>query len=198
MQINCLGGIVGKNIFCYCNNTPTISIDRDGRKPGDAFSTEDEAALDFAKCYNGLSIAQNREYLSIIYKRTETIYLINFLGIKLIPTKTREYYSYSEPSVGTENETAAIVVPDDPNYQLVGWIHSHGAYMPEYDSRMFSLDDYAIAKQLLEDEGIKYSYLSTPNGYLWRYDAITGKLDLISYDIPFDPNDPDRITMEAE
>ena len=63
---------------------------------------------------------------------------------------------------------------------------------------MFSLDDYAIAKQLLEDEGIKYSYLSTPNGYLWRYDAITGKLDLISYDIPFDPNDPDRITMEAE
>ena len=198
MQINCLGDIAGKNIYCYCNNMPIISIDRDGRKPGDIFSTPDEAAIDFAKCYNGLSISQNCEYASIIYKRTEESFLIDFWSIKLIPTHKREYYTYSEPSVGTEDTTADVVVPVDLNCRLIAWIHSHGAYRPNYDSRMFSRDDYAVANQLLKDEGIMYSYLSTPNGSLWRYDAVTGQLKHISADIPFDPNDPNRILPEAK
>ena len=77
-QIGCSKNIIEKNINAYCNNNPVNFVDYNGREPGDAFSSPDEAAIDFAECYNALSISQNVEYASTIYKRTETKYLINY------------------------------------------------------------------------------------------------------------------------
>lgn len=165
-------------------------MDYNGREPGDAFSSPDEAAIDFAECYNALSISQNVEYASTIYKRTETKYLINILGWNIIPIGTIKYYTYLEPSSGTECETAEISYPDDPDCQLVGWIHSHGAYMREYKNYEFSDDDYKVANLLFENEKAVYSYLATCSGHLWKYDITADEVTLVSSDIPFDENDP--------
>ena len=189
-QIGCSKNIIEKNINAYCNNNPVSLVDYNGREPGDAFSSPDEAAIDFAECYNALSISQNVEYASTIYKRTETKYLINILGWNIIPIGTIEYYTYLEPSSGTECETAEISYPDDPDCQLVGWIHSHGAYMREYKNYEFSDDDYKVANWLFENEKAVYSYLATCSGHLWKYDITADEVTLVSSDIPFDENDP--------
>ena len=189
-QIGCGKNIIEKNINAYCNNNPVNFVDYNGREPGDAFSSPDEAAIDFAECYNALSISQNVEYASTIYKRTETKYLINILGWNIIPIGTIEYYTYLEPSSGTECETAEISYPDDPDCQLVGWIHSHGAYMREYENYKFSDDDYKVANWLFENEKAVYSYLATCSGDLWKYDITADEVTLVSSDIPFDENDP--------
>ena len=189
-QIGCSKNIIEKNINAYCNNNPVNFVDYNGREPGDAFSSPDEAAIDFAECCNALSISQNVEYASTIYKRTETKYLINILGWNIIPIGTIEYYTYLEPSSGTECETAEISYPDDPDCQLVGWIHSHGAYMREYKNYEFSDDDYKVANLLFENEKAVYSYLATCSGHLWKYDITADEVTLVSSDIPFDENDP--------
>ena len=189
-QIGCSKNIIEKNINAYCNNNPVNFVDYNGREPGDAFSSPDEAAIDFAECYNALSISQNVEYASTIYKRTETKYLINILGWNIIPIGTIEYYTYLEPSSGTECETAEISYPDDPDCQLVGWVHSHGAYMREYKNYEFSDDDYKVANLLFENEKAVYSYLATCSGHLWKYDITADEVTLVSSDIPFDENDP--------
>ena len=189
-QIGCSKNIIEKNINAYCNNNPVNFVDYNGREPGDAFSSPDEAAIDFAECYNALSISQNVEYASTIYKRAETKYLINILGWNIIPIGTIEYYTYLEPSSGTECETAEISYPDDPDCQLVGWIHSHGAYMREYKNYEFSDDDYKVANWLFENEKAVYSYLATCSGHLWKYDITADEVTLVSSDIPFDENDP--------
>ena len=189
-QIGCSKNIIEKNINAYCNNNPVNFVDYNGREPGDAFSSPDEAAIDFAECYNALSISQNVEYASTIYKRTETKYLINILGWNIIPIGTIEYYTYLEPSSGTERKTAEISYPDDPDCQLVGWVHSHGAYMREYENYKFSDDDYKVANLLFENEKAVYSYLATCSGHLWKYDITADEVTLVSSDIPFDENDP--------
>lgn len=189
-QIACIKNINGKNINAYCNNNPVNFVDYNGAQPGDAFLTPDEAAIDFAECYNALSISKNVEYSTTIYKKTETNYLINIFGIGIISTGTIEYYTYLEPSSGTEDETSEISYPDDPNCQLVGWIHSHGAYMREYENYKFSDADYEIAEYLFEKEKANYSYLATCSGHLWRYDITADEVALVSSDIPFDENDP--------
>ena len=112
------------------------------------------------------------------------------MGWNIIPIGTIEYYTYLEPSSGTECETAEISYPDDPDCQLVGWIHSHGAYMREYKNYEFSDDDYKVANWLFENEKAVYSYLATCSGHLWKYDITEDKVTLVSSDIPFDENDP--------
>ena len=189
-QIGCGKNIIEKNINAYCNNNPANFVDYNGAQPGDVFLTPDEAAIDFAECYNALSISKNIEYSAAIYKKTETKYLINIFGIGIISTGVIEYYTYFEPSSGTECETAEISYPDDPDCQLVGWVHSHGAYMREYENYKFSDDDYKVANLLFENEKAVYSYLATCSGHLWKYDITADEVTLVSSDIPFDENDP--------
>ena len=66
-QLNTSLGVLGCNMFAYCLNNPVNKVDYGGNKPGDLFDTMDEAALDFAMCYNALSIADMQEYGSAIY-----------------------------------------------------------------------------------------------------------------------------------
>ena len=57
-QIGCGKNIIEKNINAYCNNNPANFVDYNGAQPGDVFLTPDEAAIDFAECYNALSISK--------------------------------------------------------------------------------------------------------------------------------------------
>jgi len=60
-------GILGNNMFAYCNNNPVNLTDYCGNAPGDWFSTPDDAAEDFAEYINEQSIEENVEYASYIY-----------------------------------------------------------------------------------------------------------------------------------
>ena len=68
-------------------------------------------------------------------------------------------------------------------------IHSHAAYDSYYGlgNEHFSQSDINYAK----DRNLK-GYLTTPSGELLYYDQGSGNEVLISSNIPFDPNDPNR------
>ena len=74
--------------------------------------------------------------------------------------------------------------------------HTHGAYDPTYCSDVFS-DKYNEYGEHVGDIGTADKigvplYLATPSGVLRRYDPRDRSDVVISNDIPWDPNHPDR------
>ncbi|MDR0889998.1 MAG: RHS repeat-associated core domain-containing protein, partial [Oscillospiraceae bacterium] len=72
-QLNMSQGVLGANMYIYCLNNPINTVDYGGNKPGDLFDTVDEAAIDFAMCYNNASITDKVEYATSIYKVTTIV-----------------------------------------------------------------------------------------------------------------------------
>ncbi len=188
-------------MFAYCLNNPVNKVDYTGNKPGDLFDTMDEAALDFAMCYNELSIADMQEYGSAIYMVTKvsitypkTPWYLLILGIKYSPKVTVTIkYSYTKPSIGTNGDSVT------PNFlttkPIVSTVHTHANYDPKYDNENFSTgfaSDIGWSNFFHMD-----SYVVTPGGNLKKYtyanrkDA-NGGVSIISSDIPWDPNSPDH------
>jgi len=169
-----MGGIfnhVNMHVYHYGGNNPVKYVDPDGRAAGDEFATIEEAAIDFAVTYNDDSIRDRREYGSTIYR---------------LPNGS---YTYTIPRRGRFDR----VTPSRPprGYRVVATIHTHGAYVRNYDGENFSVKDRDSARR----ENIP-SYLVTPSGRLRVYDPrISGSLayyDIETYDIPSDPNTGSR------
>ncbi len=185
--------LFGYNMYAYCNNNSVNKIDYTGNKPGDLFDTIDEAALDFARCYNELSIADKQEYGSAIYRVTKLSityhkapwYLL-ILGIKYTPKVTVTIkYSYTKPFIGKEGNT---VIPNFLTTKpIVSTVHTHANYDPKYDNENFSKQDIGWSRVFRMD-----SYVVTPGGYLKKYTYSNGKISIIPGDIPWDPNSPDH------
>ena len=53
--------------YTWCAGNLVRNIDENGQEYGDVFYTRDDAAIDFGKCYNGISITENVEYVTNIY-----------------------------------------------------------------------------------------------------------------------------------
>ncbi|MBQ3055518.1 MAG: DUF4329 domain-containing protein [Oscillospiraceae bacterium] len=151
----------GLNWYVYCNNNPINYVDPWGLAPGDWFTTEEDAAKDFAKIYNPISIKENAEYGAYIY----CFYAFTEEKGKVI-VKLR--YSYAEPVKGQEKSinTANFTPVDTEKHKIVAIIHTHGASDPNLSTENFSGDDIMATKQL----GLNRVYLATPNGYLKVYD----------------------------
>ena len=181
----------GVSPYAYCRNNPIRMFDNDGKRPGDFFLTMDAAAIDFGLFYNDNSIRENREYGAFIYRVTNQNGEVG--------------YSYNFATPGNSNSVVPNMAPNGkiPSAR----IHTHAAY----DSRRFNNEFSGIrdndeellsSKEKLSvkdnDIGVANatkmnSYVVTPNGSLQKYDHISGKIKVLSIDMPSDRNDPNRL-----
>ena len=161
----------------------------------------DEAALDFAICYNELSIADKQEYGSAIYTvkikiviYQKTPWYLSIFGIKYRRKITGVVkYSYTEPSIGKNGDS---VMPNIwTSKSIVSTVHTHANYSSMYDNENFSkgfMSDISWSNFFRMD-----SYVVTPGGYLKKYTYANrkdsnGGVTIIADDIPWDPNSPDH------
>ncbi len=121
-------------------NNPISMADWNGKDPGEIFTSEIEAANDFAIYYNGTSIVKDREFGSSMYAN---------------PDGT---FSYNIAYIGNESSTTHnLVIPE--NTYHVGLLHTHGAENLRYEPHKFSTGDENSANTTGLD-----SYLVTPAG----------------------------------
>ena len=140
------------NMFAYCYNIPVDLQDSCGHVPGNLFTSADKAVIDFADNYNTLSIKNNWEYATFVYR--VYVYTDRYHRV------TR--YSYYEP--WTDEKNASVSVDFSRNtkgYKLVAIVHAHGAKIGNYDHENFSGDpgDIGVAKAFKLN-----IYVTTPGG----------------------------------
>ena len=193
--------------YAYCLDNPIRLIDKDGNDPGDFFLSMDEAAIDFAKIYNGLSIINNIEYSSSI--------------VAVYNDKGKLGYTYLLPIAGTESASNAVLKIDS-SHTTIATIHTHGKYSEtEFGTNIcdyFSGEVYwRQGEKVLFCEEVnlknvkdspknstdigsanKYGipiFVATPNGKLRKYNPKTSKITDICFSIPSDMNDPKRVNF---
>ena len=152
--------------YLYMGNgyNPIRFVDLKGKAPGDPFGSAEEAAQDFARLYNGLSIASNKEYGTIFYRKGDS-------------------YSYVNPTRGrasSVNLSACVFEARTKGYQIVSSGHTHGRLTDEYGVKQEgflepSNDDYI--SEFTDENYTPYkenpldpAYVVVPNGDLLKYD----------------------------
>jgi RHS repeat-associated protein len=171
--------------YSYVENNPVLLVDPDGKAavgPGDEFATLDEAAHDFGKTYNGISITMGKEIATSFYK-------------KEVDGKT--VYSYSVPLVGEASTSGPSAYPKGTTRVAIG--HLHANYV-------LATDDYfSGSKEAPMHNGrggdviigalyrVDILYLGTPRGELLSYDMKTKTTNTLYKDLPSDPHDPTRV-----
>ena len=109
-------------------------------------------------------------------------------GISIIITKkiTAIKYTYRDPIAGKEGSSSEPI-----NWfglhNKVGVLHTHGASYGRNSGDYFSLADTDYADKI----GIPI-YVATPRGTLRKYNPADETDIIIYWDLPYDPNHPDR------
>lgn len=182
--------------YAYCMNNPLKFVDVKGEEPGDFFYTKDNAAKDFGKFYNPISIIQEREYGSSIYEIKNSNGDIG--------------YTYSVANSGKDGEVK--VSPAPLGTKTIATIHTHGCYSygDYFDNEFSGIRTNVGGAKILIPRSMRTkqmgnndignanmrqidSYLVTPNGSLQKYDPKNNKISIISNDMPSDPNDPEAL-----
>lgn len=170
-----------------------IPVGRSSGRP--IFDSPLEAALDFGRRYNPLSIEVHKEYAAVIYLVARVELRVDWTGIHPVvaPVVTSYGYAYTMPVVGSSDSA----VPDlfGARGPVVGLIHSHGAYSavqgPGNDDFSFGLFHDTYWADLFD---LPF-YLATPDGRLRVYlpDLIGPAVVTLADDLPYDPWHPSRI-----
>ena len=183
--------------YAYCAGDPVKYIDNKGLAPGDFFMSIEDAAIDFGLFYNDNSIRINKEIASFIFEIEDD--------------NGNRGYSYSIASIGKGDESYPISEMGAIN---VATIHTHGAFDPKLkngnDIFSGSFDNDKV-KNLTPDEKRRVtetgtdignanfrhmdSYLVTPSGSLQKYSPSTGRIRVLSNEMPSDYNDPNRMNL---
>jgi hypothetical protein len=170
----------------------------EGRPGGETlFATPLDAAHDFGLRYNGLSIADRKEYAAVLYRVSRVRYRTTWNGFAPSVRPEVEIYgfAYTLPVVGTGDSS----VPDlfGARGTVVGILHTHGAYTAEQET---GNDDFSMG--LFHDTwwadlfDLPF-YLATPDGRLRVYlPGLTGPaVATLADDLPYDPMHPSRIVF---
>ena len=182
-------GLLGYNMYAYCNNNPVMLIDAEGSFPwlvvllvstvlllnscsSDSeartrnvsvtpgnFETVEEAVENFGDTYFFKSIQEDREYAAIIHEEQKG---------------DSTYYTYSVVSIGSRDRVTPYF-PSGKN--AVAVVHTHGDRAVDQDGESFSNKD--INFSIRHDIPI---YVFTPNKNLRRFDPQTNEEETISWD----------------
>lgn len=134
------------------------------------YDNPDDCAIDFAMCYNPLSIATNRELSAPILK-------------------DENGYHYTNVYLG---QIDAVAIQKKGLEGYVGDAHTHGSASGyKADDEFSSLDKNSTKRNKVE-----FSYVVTPRGNVKKYTVSTGKVEIISYDTPFDINEYEKISKQ--
>ncbi|MEC4050178.1 DUF4329 domain-containing protein [Flavobacterium sp. SUN046] len=164
--------------------------------PGDKFKTRREAAIDFAKQYNGISIINKVELKSTLYE---------------VKGKGESYFSYTVP-VGyidkdkngnntTGSGIAGQVDPAPKGTTLAGSAHTHSEFVQNGDNG-FSDTDLQTNRNLAKDNKDFAGYVATSSGQVIEHDPyVKGEpkpalgqntVNVVSSDVPSDPGAPQQ------
>ena len=143
------GGAAGSSVSASAAKT---NIAFTGLMPyQNSYNSVDDAAIAWGREYAALSIRQNREYGSIIYKNSNN----------------GKYY-FTSPAAGTRN---SCYPSGTTKTGKVAVIHSHGKAEWDKGEEFFSGADYSFALSV----GVKTIYVTTPEGKLLRGQAFGEK-----------------------
>jgi len=174
------------NPYTYCLNNPIKYVDIKGFAPGDYFKTKNDAAKDFGRYYNPLSIRDGVEIASYI----------------MYDPQKKQYY-YPQAIIGSSKKSRGYVKING-KHQKAATIHTHGSYdemdvvdgvdwndefsgmenTPK-DNRTHKPQNFYDDISSANERGLD-SYVVTPNGNLKKYDPLTGKISVISNKMPSD------------
>ena len=173
-------GVLGYNMFAYCNNNPSNKVDYYGCVPMDFFKegdyyfgSEEDAFKDFADKYNPKSIQNNWEYATYIYK----VELLLFRNFKIT------LYSYYEPWTDQSADSVSIrkkseIAKAEKHHRIVAIGHTHAAYVPNCDNENFSgyNGDIGVA----ENRNLNI-YVATPGGRTKQYNYQTNETSVLKH-----------------
>jgi|GEM_PF-5240235 len=169
--------------------------------PVDEFPTPEAAAEDFAKIYNGISIINNVELKSTIYK----------IGDSYSYTVPKGFITTDSDGNNVSSGIAGEVEYPPQGTIAVGDVHSHshdnagriGTFTKPslFNDNDFSEQDKITNREKAEKQNGYKSFVSTPNGKLLAHTPgqpkiVNGKRNTIytiSTDIPSDPKSPTRV-----
>lgn len=172
--------------YAYVLHNPASLTDPDGRAGSAAglfnFASSEAAALAFSIEFNAISIQESKEYATLVYR-----------GL----TNRGWRYAFARPADnGNQDTSFPFDSKLDPNpgvtkKKIVGYAHTHGAYLSEYGdgNNSFSSDDRKLARR-----NKMMGWGAFPDGTFNEYDPMSKRSRMVSNDqVPFDPNDPSTV-----
>jgi hypothetical protein len=185
-------GLSAQSVFTFISifrgvSNAGIDLNRRSSGAGGIFSSDNAAAIDFARTTNGRSIENDWEYGAFIYSWEESI---TVLGMEFTST----LFSYTEPHVdpvvSRRRNYVCMENPTNPHgTQLVALAHTHAAWGVGRYNDGFSDDNKAVAR------GHELPiYVATPSGSLRRYSPNGGNASEriirrnFNWSIPHDSN----------
>lgn len=160
------GAFPGHNPYAFALHNPLRYADPDGREAWDYFSSELEAAKDFARIYNERSIVHNYEFGTNIYRTT--------LNGK------RAYY-YDSP-VTDLDDSGVSLPPILPFGEVVADIHTHSRMEVKAQGYLQHSDTDIDGN----DDNRRPGYVANPRGELRRYNPRTRKTKIVATGLPHD------------
>ena len=170
--------------YAYCLSNPIKLIDIDGRAPGDAFKTMDDAAVDFGRIYNYWSVSTSPKYpYGVEYSCTFYSFVNNDGELRY------SYYASGPQGYANANHSKddKSQVPNNrwETFKVVGAGHTHGGYHPDYGKGNDSFSRMDLDGDIENQKthpNYTSGYLCTPSGKLLKhwYNTKTKKWAIIT------------------